>query len=54
LTPEQEKNTGSLPELESPLRFNLPEVQDIEVYILKDAEGKIIARTGDELKEKSE
>lgn len=52
--PEQEKNSPSLPEPVKTLQFQLPEVADVEVFILRDKDGNVIARTGDELKAKEE
>lgn len=49
---EQEKSTPSSPVPGNPLRFRLPEVEDVEVFILRDEQGNIIARTGDELTKK--
>jgi len=49
---EQEKTTPSSPGPVNPLRFKLPEVKDIEIYLLRDDQGNIIARTGNEIGKK--
>lgn len=49
---EQEKTTPLSPVPVNPLRFKLPEVEDVEIFVLRDEQGNIIARTGDELKKK--
>jgi hypothetical protein len=33
------------------LAFKVPQVEDVKIYVVKDKNGKIIARTEDELKE---
>ena len=41
----------SLPEPELPLlKIKLPEMVDLEVYLVKLADGTVVARTKDELK----
>ena len=39
----------SSPEIEKLLEFQLPERTDVNVYLVKDKDGKIIARTEEEL-----
>lgn len=46
---KQESDTPSSPEPEPLLAFKFPEMQEEEVYILRDEEGNIIARTKREL-----
>jgi len=50
----QEEKQKSSQEPEELLRFDVPEVEETEVYLLKDEEGRIIARTKDELEKKKE
>jgi hypothetical protein len=34
------------------MQFTLPDVEDVEIFVLQDEKGNVIARTGDELTEK--
>jgi len=43
-----------LPEPEKLLQFQLPEVAQIEAYFVRDAEGRILARTREELEEQTD
>jgi len=36
------------------LEFKVPEVKDVEVYIVRLADGRIVARTAEELEETKE
>jgi len=36
------------------LEFKVPEVKDVEVYIVRLADGRIVARTAEELEESKE
>jgi len=36
------------------LKFKVPEVKDVEVYIVRLADGRIVARTAEELEESKE
>jgi len=49
-----ERKQKSSPEPEELLHYEVPEVEEAEVYLLRDEEGKIIARTKDELEKKKE
>jgi len=49
MTEKQEKSSSSSPEPENTLRFQLPEVNDVDVFLLRDEDGNVIARTGAEL-----
>ena len=49
MTDEREKNSQSSPAPANPLQFKLPEVANVEIYVLRDEQGNVIARTKDEL-----
>jgi len=40
-----------LPAPEELLRFRLPEVEDVEIYLVRTPDGRVVARTADELEE---
>ena len=49
--PEQEAPLPPAPEREL-LKFKLPEIEDVEVYLVRLEDGRIVARTRDELEGK--
>lgn len=52
MTDEQARPEPSLPPGTSELlKFQVPEVEDTEVYLVRLADGRIVARTKDELDE---
>lgn len=49
---EQEKDTGSSPAIAEPsLKFQLPEMRDVDIFVLEDEDGERIVRTAAELEE---
>ena len=53
MTAEQADNTkSSLPPRNELLRFSVPEVEEVEIVLLKDKKGNIIARTAKELEKR--
>ncbi len=53
MSPDQEKNTkSSLPPRNELLRVSVPEVEEVEIVLLKDKKGNIIARTAKELEKR--
>lgn len=51
-TNEQEESTESLPATAEPsLKFQLPEMKDVDIFVLQDEDGERIVRTAAELEE---
>lgn len=46
-----EKKEKLSPELEPLLAFKVPEIKDVKAYIVRLADGRIVARTEEELEE---
>ena len=49
MTPEPEKNSQLPPEFAEPIKFRLPQQQEVEVFLLQDETGQFRARTREEL-----
>lgn len=48
----QEKNGESLPVIDAPsLKFQLPEMAEVDIYVLEDEDGNRVVRTAAELEE---
>ena len=53
MTDQQEKNSRSSPQQRSELlKFKVPEYEEVEIVLLRDKKGNIVARTSEELSKK--